>query len=181
MFSYRVDDDILLRQVEPRYANAIFTLVETNRQHLRPWMHWVDSNTSVDDTLRFIAASQRAWADNQGYQASIWYHDRLCGMIGTVFLNWQNRTAELGYWLDATMQRRGIMTRSCRALISFFFHDLGMNRVQIHCATDNARSRAIPERLAFQQEGIIREALWVNYRFVDLAVYGILAREWTNH
>jgi ribosomal-protein-serine acetyltransferase len=56
-----------------------------------------------------------------------------------------------------------------------------MNRVQIHCATDNTRSRAIPERLAFQQEGIIREALWVNYRFVDLAIYSILAREWPTH
>ena len=53
-----------------------------------------------------------------------------------------------------------------------------MNRVEIHCAAENTRSCAIPKRLGFTQEGILRDAQWLYDRYVDMVVYGLLAREW---
>jgi ribosomal-protein-serine acetyltransferase len=46
--------------------------------------------------------------------------------------------------------------------------------VSIRCAIENGRSRAIPERLGFGFEGICRESEWLNDRFVDHAIYGLL-------
>jgi len=40
------------------------------------------------------------------------------------------------------------------------------------------RSRAIPERLDFRQEGVLQQAEWLYDHFVDLVVYSVLAREW---
>ena len=50
--------------------------------------------------------------------------------------------------------------------------------MEILCATGNTRSRAIPERLGFTQEGIIRQAERFNDHYNDLVVYGMLASEW---
>lgn len=66
------------------------------------------------------------------------------------------------------------MTASCRALINRAFGELDLHRVMILCATENRRSRAIPERLGFTLEGVAREAEWLYDHFVDLAIYGLL-------
>jgi ribosomal-protein-serine acetyltransferase len=70
------------------------------------------------------------------------------------------------------------VTKACRVLLDYAFNDLKLNRVDIYCAAENAKSRAVAERLGFTHEGTLREAQWVRERFVDLAVYGILASEW---
>jgi ribosomal-protein-serine acetyltransferase len=50
--------------------------------------------------------------------------------------------------------------------------------VEIHCATGNKKSCAIPERLGFQLEGVLRKALFVHGKYLDSNVYGMLARDW---
>ena len=63
-------------------------------------------------------------------------------------------------------------------MITYAFDVYGLNKVEIHCATENRRSCAIPERLGFKQEGVLRQGEWLYDHFVDLAVYGLLASEW---
>jgi len=43
---------------------------------------------------------------------------------------------------------------------------------------ENKKSRAIPKRLGFKEEGIIRQTEWLYDRFVDHVVYGMLIDEW---
>ena len=63
-------------------------------------------------------------------------------------------------------------------MVDYAFGELGLNRVQIRCARDNARSCAIPRRLGFTEEGALRQAEWLIDHFEDQVVYGILAEEW---
>jgi ribosomal-protein-serine acetyltransferase len=58
------------------------------------------------------------------------------------------------------------------------FDEVELHRVTIQCGTGNHRSCAIPERLGFSREGVLREAEWVNDRWVDLVVWGMLASDW---
>jgi ribosomal-protein-serine acetyltransferase len=87
-------------------------------------------------------------------------------------------TAEIGYWLAAGHQGKGLMTKACRALIDYGFGTLGLRRIAIQCATGNTRSQAIPERLGFTREGVLREVMIVNGSPIDHAVYAMLARDW---
>ena len=95
-------------------------------------------------------------------------------MIGCHGIDRPNRSTSIGYWLDASHQGRGIMTTSCRVIINHAFRNLELHRVVIRCATENHRSRAIPERLGFTLEGVDRQAEWLYDHFVDLARYGLL-------
>jgi ribosomal-protein-serine acetyltransferase len=72
------------------------------------------------------------------------------------------------------------MTRCCRILFDYLFNEVGLNRIQINCNIENAKSRAIPERLGFRLEGIHRQVEWLNNEFRDWAVYAMLAEEWKN-
>jgi ribosomal-protein-serine acetyltransferase len=85
---------------------------------------------------------------------------------------------EIGYWLAAPFQGRGIMTRACRAMVAYAFDTLRLQKVVIRCALGNTRSCAIPQRLGFKHEGIARQAEWLYDHFVDLNLFGMLASNW---
>jgi len=53
--------------------------------------------------------------------------------------------------------------------------------VEIRCATGNTRSCAIPERLNFTREGLLRQSERVNDRWVDLVVWGMIEEQWQAH
>ncbi|HEY0756290.1 MAG TPA: GNAT family protein [Ktedonobacteraceae bacterium] len=173
-----VDAEITLRLLEEADAPQLFELIEHNRSHLRQWLPWVDYDTAVEDSRRFVKSSMQRYLDNEGFDPGILYQGQLVGIIGFHTVNWSNRQVEIGYWLAADFQGRGVMTRACRAMLNYAFRKLQLNRVSIRCATGNSRSRALPERLGFTQEGIQREGEWLYDHFVDLAVYSMLALEW---
>jgi len=84
----------------------------------------------------------------------------------------------IGYWLAQNHEGRGIITDCTRAMVNYGFNTLKLNRIYIHCASENIRSRAIPERLGFIQEGVLQDAECVNGVYHDLIVYGMVKRKW---
>ena len=48
------------------------------------------------------------------------------------------------------------MTRCTKALIQYVYEEYDINRIEIRMSTKNKKSRAIPIRLGFTQEGILR-------------------------
>jgi ribosomal-protein-serine acetyltransferase len=178
MFIYTVDHEIELRIFEERHADELYELTDDNRVHLRQWLTWADEMHSIIDTRSFIRDGLRQFADNDGFQAGIWYYGDLVGCIGFHSIDWMNRHTELGYWLARPYTGKGIMTRSVRALSDHAFRVWRLHRVVIRCAYGNTASRAIPERLGFQQDGIMRDEIWLHDHFVDHVVYSLLYDEW---
>jgi ribosomal-protein-serine acetyltransferase len=178
MFSLRVDDEIQIALYEERQAEQVFQVVDQNRAHLREWLGWLDDNLSPEDSRAYIRAVNQKFANNDGFEGGIWYKGEYVGGIGLHYINWLTRKTEIGYWLAASYQGRGIMTRAVRALINEIFNDYNLNRIEIRCATGNLRSCAIPERLGFILEGVQRDGEWLYDHFVDLRVYSLLASQW---
>ena len=173
-----IDQELQLRLHEERYAEEYFALIERNRAYLQQWMPWAAYEGSLEETKAYMKQTLLQFANNEGLQTGIWYQDRLVGSIGYPHLDWANRKVEIGYWIDASMQGKGIVTKACRTLVTYAFDQYRLNKVEIHCATGNRRSRAVPERLGFTQEGIIRQAEWLPDHAVDMVIYGMLDTEW---
>lgn len=178
MFTRSIGQEIELRLIVAQHADAFFTLVDRNRDHLRPWMPWADTTLTPDDTRAFIKNGLMQLADNNGCQLGIWYKNEPVGTVGFHYWNWDNGRTEIGYWLDERFQGRGIMTRVCWTLIDYAFGELGLRRVEIRAAAGNGKSRAIPERLGFTLEGILRQVERRGDHWDDMVVYAILAHEW---
>jgi ribosomal-protein-serine acetyltransferase len=175
--SIRVDAEIELRLVREGDAPRIFALTDRDREHLRVWLPWVDGTRSVADTEGFVQRSLDQTRRGEGFQACIEYRGQLAGVVGFVYLDPTNRRAEIGYWLGRAFQGRGIMTRACRRLVAYGFESLDLNRVEIRVDVDNRRSRAVPERLGFVQEAVLRESVQDRGQFRDVVMYARLRRD----
>ncbi|MGX8178303.1 GNAT family N-acetyltransferase [Exiguobacterium artemiae] len=86
----------------------------------------------------------------------------------------------MGYYLTGNGRGKGLMTTVVAFVTDYCFTTLQLNRVVIECAVGNSRSRKIPERLGYQQEGILRDAERLYGTYHDLAVYAMLARDWSS-
>jgi ribosomal-protein-serine acetyltransferase len=178
MPSLRIDDDIILKSLEPEDAETLFALTDRNRSYLRQWLPWVDTNTTEEHSRLFILSAQEQQNMNFGFQCGIWFRDHLSGIIGFHGVDWMNKSTEIGYWIGEEFQGRGIVTNACRSLVHYAFSEYRLNRVQIRCATGNKKSIALIERLGFIKEGTIRQAEFLYDHYVDLLVYGMTADTW---
>lgn len=178
---FKIRHDLELKTLNLGDANDLYELTGANLQRLKVWLPWADEGLSLSSTQNFILGGLEQAAQNQGFQAGIWFQERLAGVIGYHRIDWVNRSVALGYWIGAQYEGKGLVTEASRILVDYAFRELGLNRVEIRCATDNHRSRAIPERLGFRREGILRQVQHVSGRCLDHAVYGLLAREWAGN
>ena len=135
-----------LRLLEPHHCQTVFASVDSNRAMLRRRLPWVDAAQSAADTRAFIEEQLLKLAQQTELTAGVWLNDEFAGVIG-VSLAADAPTAEIGYWLGARFQGKGLMTAAVRAVTAYLFEERGMRRVEIRCALENRKSRAIAERL----------------------------------
>ena len=190
-----VDDDLRLQLFQESDVEALTALAVANRD--TPWFDWWNT---AEGNRTLIRSSLEKHRQNTGFWLGIWCDAELTGAIGLDHLSAWNRCASIGYWLGREYQGRGLMTRSCRALLRYGFLKLHLNRLEIRCGTRNRRSCAVAERLGFTREGLVRRAQRFDPRvhrrddfqpgdlgerapgtnewFFDHALYGLLRTEW---
>jgi ribosomal-protein-serine acetyltransferase len=173
-FSLHVDDEIEIRLLRDDDADVLYDVTVRNRDHLAPWMSWMDNVIDVSDTYAFLRSAEKQAYEHTSFKAGIWRGRELLGAIDLHDIDWTNAHARIGYWLDKDETGRGIMTRCVRALTEYAFDALDLHRVEIHVATANHRSRRVPERLDFTLEGVLRDVQRLREGFVDHALYALV-------
>ena len=177
-FALRVDEELEVALFERDDAETLHALVVANRERLARWMPWAQAPTP-EGTRGFIEGrALAAIAQADGFEAGVWWHGRLVGAVGIHDVRRDPLQGSIGYWLAAEAEGHGLVQRVVRAVAAKAFADLGYTRLGIRADVDNARSRAVPERLGFALEGILRRAMFDGRRYADQAVYGLLRDEW---
>ena len=178
MFSFQIDDELKLVLPVERDAAELCGIVRENLEELKMWMPWASDDYSIDSAREFIKGNLSEFATTGSFSASIILDERIVGAIGFHHFDPNNKSAHIGYWLAKSAQGRGLMTRCCRVLVDYLFDEMELNRVQVNCNTENIKSRAVPERLGFQLEGILRQIEFFDNRYGDWAVYAMLRADW---
>lgn len=172
-----IDSATALRVLREDDAAELFALTHANREYLRRWLPWVDLVTSEDDSRSFLATVTAQREQGRGPTFGILCDGALAGIVGFLPVDAVNRMGEIGYWLVPAAQGRGVMTRCCRFVVRYGFLTLDLNRIQIAAGTGNDGSRAIPERLGFKFEGILRARENLYGTYIDHAMYSLLRSE----
>ncbi|MFN8593240.1 MAG: GNAT family protein [Thermomicrobiales bacterium] len=151
---------VILRAHRPQFAMEMYAAIAESRQHLRPWMDWVDDHRSVDDTRAFCVASAADWLlrSTLGYSIFDRTSDRFLGGIGCEEIDRTLRSFAVGYWLRVGATGHGYATEATRLLVDKVFSVLGARRVQLTCDVRNTASRRVAERAGFVLEARMRNA-----------------------
>jgi ribosomal-protein-serine acetyltransferase len=172
-----IDQHIKLELIREDHSQAIFDLIDKNRTHLREWLSFVDNMQTVEVAENFVNGTMQRNKEETEFAFVIVEDNKLIGRIGIYKINRQDKIGEIGYWLASDAQGKGIITKACRLLIDFCFSALQLNRIEIKCGTENHKSKAIPERLGFKKEGVMREGELLHETFIDLNLYSLLRSE----
>lgn len=173
-----VDEDIVLEGSSIMYVSELFEIIQNNRDYLSVFLPWVDHMAKEADFRDYILNA--IFKNQEHYEASftIIYQGKAVGRIGLHHLNRHNKLGAIGYWIDQKKNGKGIVVKSCKRLITYGFEELGLNRIEIKAAVENLKSQAIPQKLNFKKEGILRQAEYVNEKYLDLTLYSLLKDEY---
>lgn len=182
MFHLDLDPEISLRLYQPEDAEELFNLTIESKEYLKEWLGWLDYTKTAEDSAGFIQSSLSAYEKNGNHPqaAAIIYKGKIAGTIGFNEISRIHKIGVIGYWLGEKYQGKGIMNRAFSALIEYGFSEAGLNRIEVRAAAGNMKSRALPKRHGFTEEGIIRDAEWLYDHYVDHKVYGLLKKEYTS-
>jgi ribosomal-protein-serine acetyltransferase len=159
-------------------AAELTQVIAANRAHLARWLPWAESY-GFEDSVEYLARKRAQVEANDGFEATIVVDGRIVGGAGFHGVDWLNRGTSIGYWLAAEAQGRGLMSGAVRALLDHAFGIWELHRVVLEVVVDNERSRAIPERLGFREEAVLREAKLIRGRYEDALLYAMVASDWS--
>ena len=170
---------LLLSPIEAADARDLWLAVEASRAQLEPWLAWVPFNADPDASYRYADASAIDWDNARACRFAIRERSsrKFLGVVGLESFAHLHQSVELGYWLRTEMTRQGYMSEAADVVIRWAFRSLNAHRIRVAAATGNHASLAVIRRLGFHFEGVAREAERCSGRWLDHAVFALLATD----
>lgn len=180
MLKHIIDEEVSLRLFTEDDSKEFYNLLIDSKAHLKKWITWVDAVESKGDANESLKLRIEGLVESGGYPMwfAIMYKGKIAGTIGFNDIDKSNKVGELGYWLGKDFERKGIMSRAFEAVVDYGFKERELNRIEAYIAAGNERSKALPKRFGFLEEGRIRQAEWLYDHYEDEIVYGLLAADW---
>ncbi|QYX79940.1 GNAT family N-acetyltransferase [Streptomyces akebiae] len=139
-------------------------------------------------TEEFGADRLRAWYGSRSEQndrLDLGIVDRASGeLVGeTVLHEWDeaNRSCCFRVLIGPGGRNKGLGTEAVRLTVGHAFEGLGLHRVSLYVFTHNPRARRAYEKVGFVAEGVERQTLWQDGRWIDAVRMSVLAPEWAAH
>lgn len=80
--------------------------------------------------------------------------------------------------LDPSDWSRGYGSEVTRLMCDYAFSTLNLNRLQLHVSCENERGVRAYKKAGFEIEGTLRQAMYLNNRYVDFYVMGLLRQDY---
>jgi ribosomal-protein-serine acetyltransferase len=174
---WHIDDEIMLKQPDLKESESIFMLLEHSRQHLGPWIGWVDYTQSNGEMKQFIKTVNKKMKEQTDVVLFIWYRGQVAGSVALYDIKWHNQSGMLGYWVGEGFEGHGIAQRAVKGMLMYAYYTLMLNRVELRAAVQNEKSIKLARRLGFQVEGIVRQAEWIRGNCRDQVQMSLMKSE----
>ncbi|MCJ7824273.1 MAG: GNAT family N-acetyltransferase [Anaerolineales bacterium] len=105
-----------------------------------------------------------------------WTHVGNCGLFD---LEPQSRRMELGVIIgERSSWDQGFGTDVVRTLLGHAFETLNLNRVVLRVYETNLRAIQVYKKIGFIEEGRLRQDHFIDGKYVDVVIMGVLCAEW---
>lgn len=168
---------LLLREIEASDWQAVCAYQSDPRY--RRYYPWIPD---VREDVQRLVGAFIDWQQEQPryrFQLAITLLDHcLIGTCGIRATKVNKQEAELGYELHPDHWGQGYATEAARAMLTFGFGTLNLQRVWAQCIAENEASVRVLERLGMSQEQRLSKHTWMQKRWWDTLVYAMSKAEW---
>lgn len=157
--AYKIETErLIIRCYKPEDAARLHEAITTSMDHLSPWMPWINQEAgAVEGKLDRIRTFRGEFDLGKDYVFGI-FNKPETKLIGSTGLHTRigEGAREIGYWISAEFLNQGFALEAVGALIKTGFEIEGLSRIEIHCTVENIRSQAIPRKLGFKLETVLK-------------------------
>lgn len=138
-----------------------------------------DAHTSIHQTrgyIRYLLRQYRSAAPST-FVIALRSTGKVVGTIGFMWLQTENRSAEVGYSLSRAYWNQGLMTEALREVLRFGFDKLNLNRIEAQHESDNPASGRVMLKAGMRREGTLRQRIYNKGRYTDVELYAVLRQD----
>jgi ribosomal-protein-serine acetyltransferase len=173
------DGKILLRPYEKKDINDLHQATLASLKELILWMPWAHENYTLSESKGFIKRGFESWRNGSQYNFAICdaATGKQVGVCGLNDFSEMNSRANLGYWVRTNRTGQGIAPAATKLLAKWGFETLGLKRIEIVVAVENARSLRVAEKAGAKREGILRNRLLLGGKPHDAVMHSLVSGE----
>jgi RimJ/RimL family protein N-acetyltransferase len=151
-------DRLQIRMPMPGDGKVMFEAINASIEDLKPWLPFAHIDQTEEDVEINIREAHLKFLKREDLRLLVFLKEtgELIASSGLHRINWDIPKFEIGYWIDSRHSGKGYMTEAVQGITDFAVNELKARRIEIRCDTRNKKSSAIPERLGFTLEGILR-------------------------
>lgn len=169
----RIDNEtgLTLRAVSLEDAEHFHSVVQKNQDHFAKFDFLAPQFESLLDTENAIEHLVHHHEKARGVSYGLWEGTQLLGLVTVNLIDWQNRTADIGYWLSEQASGRGVAYKALQLLKGYLFDQLKLEKLTAYTATTNLRSRNLLEKIGFQKVKLLENRLEVRGQSLNNYLY----------
>jgi ribosomal-protein-alanine N-acetyltransferase len=167
---------LILREMRPEDADAIFHIFGDEEV-----MRYRDvlAFTHLEEAQQFLEQirSRYEQGEEMHWGITLKEEDQIVGCCG---YSWHlgRQFGAIGYDLARSYWKQGIMTEAIQALLRFGFEVRNLHRIEAKVRLGNDASMRLLQKLGFQEEGMLRECLFLNNQFYSVKIFSLLKSEY---
>lgn len=159
---------VVLRALRTRDRAEWERLRADNAAWIRPWESTSPEPGRVLRFAQLVRHHDREARAGRAQPFVIEWQGRLVGQMHLTQIVWGSaRTAHAGYWVAREVAGQGIAPTALAAVADHAFLGLGLHRIAALAQPDNAASLRVLAKVGFRDEGVARQALFVDGAWRD--------------
>jgi RimJ/RimL family protein N-acetyltransferase len=160
--AYRIETPrTVIRCWEPTDAPLLLAAVTESLEHLRPWMPWaMQEPTNLAEKVQLLRSFRAKFDLGEEFIYAVFNPDETQVLGGTgLHARMEGNAFEIGYWIHTDYINKGLATEITAALTKIAFEVDARDWVEIRHDPANAASGAVPKKLGYTQEAVLRGRL----------------------
>ncbi len=129
----------------------------------------------------FIKETRKNLRKKTAYELGIQLKENsdIIGIMSLMNVNWQDKNAEIGYWIGKKFWRKGIAFEALNLILEFGFKKLKLKRIFAGVLHPNKKSANLLKKAGFKFEGRLKKTRYKDKKWFDELMYAMLKEEFT--
>ena len=138
---------------------------------------------SIDDMESMTKEAHKLWETDRAYIFHVLdvSNNQVVGFAQLNLINRIYQMANLSYQVRTSRTGQGIASEAARLVACFGFEKLGLQRIEVVVAIDNAPSLRVAEKIGAVREGLLRNRLLINGSPRDAYMHSLIPTDYLDN